>query len=52
MTCYAELFSFYERGLVKPAPATVFPLDGAGEALAAVRDRRIDGRAVLRLRDD
>ncbi len=52
MTCYAELFDFYEHGLVKPAPATVFPLDRAGEALAAVRDRRIDGRAVLRLRDD
>jgi NADPH2:quinone reductase len=52
MTCYAELFDFYERGLVKPAPATVFPLERAGEALAAVRDRRIDGRAVLRLRGD
>ena len=48
--CYAELFDFYARGLVKPAPATLFPLDQAGEALAAVRDRRIDGRAVLRLR--
>ena len=40
-----------DRGLVKPAPATIFALDQAGEALAAVRDRRIDGRAVLRLRD-
>jgi NADPH2:quinone reductase len=52
VTCYAELFDFYDRGLVKPAPATLFPLDRAGEALAAVRDRRIDGRAVLRLRAD
>ncbi len=51
MTCYAELFGFYALGLVKPAPATVFPLERAGEALAAVRDRRVDGRAVLRLRD-
>ena len=50
--CYAELFGFYERGLVKPAPATVFPLERAGEALAAVRDRRIDGRAVLGVRPD
>ena len=48
--CYAELFGFYDRGLVKPAPAILFPLDRAGEALAAVRDRHIDGRAVLRLR--
>jgi len=49
--CYAELFGLYDRGIVKPAPATLFPLGRAGEALAAVRDRRIDGRAVLQLRD-
>ena len=48
--CYAELFSFYDRGLITPAPAVPFPLDRAGEALAAVRDRRIEGRAVLRPR--
>ena len=48
--CYAELFGFYDSGVVKPAPAVMFPLDRAGEALAAVRDRHIDGRAVLRLR--
>lgn len=46
-TCYAELFDFYARGAIKPAHATLFPLERAGEALAAVRDRRIDGRAVL-----
>ena len=49
-TCYAELFDFYGRGLVKPAPTTLFPLEHAGEALAAARDRRIDGRAVLQIR--
>ncbi len=51
-TAYAEVFGFYELGLVKPAPATLFPLERAGEALAALRDRQIDGRPVLRLRDD
>jgi NADPH2:quinone reductase len=50
--CYAELFGFYDRRLIKPAPTTLFPLDRAGEALAAVRDRRIDGRTILRIRDD
>jgi NADPH2:quinone reductase len=49
--CYAEIFELYGRGTVQPAPVTLFALDRAGEALAAVRDRRIDGRAVLRLRD-
>jgi NADPH2:quinone reductase len=50
--CYAELFDFYNRGLIQPAPATFFPLDQAGAALAALRDRRIDGRAVLSMRDE
>lgn len=50
--CFAEIFAFYEARKIKPAPATVFPLERAGEALAALRDRRIDGRAVLRPRND
>ncbi len=51
-TAYCEIFGFYELGLVTPAAATSFPLDEAGAALAAVRDRRIAGRAVLRPRED
>jgi NADPH2:quinone reductase len=50
--CFAEIFELYEQGRIKPAPAQVFPLDRAGVALAAVRDRRLAGRAVLRLRED
>jgi NADPH:quinone reductase len=50
--CFAEIFELYEEGRIKPAAAQVFPLDQAGEALAALRDRRLAGRAVLRLRDD
>jgi len=50
--CFAEIFELYREGRIKPAAAEVFPLDQAGEALAAVRDRRVPGRAVLRLRDD
>jgi NADPH2:quinone reductase len=49
--CFAEIFSLYEEGKVRPAAVTVFPLARAGEALAAVRDRRVVGRAVLQLRD-
>ena len=44
---FAEIFAFYEQRKITPAPATEFPLERAGEALAALRDRRIDGRAVL-----
>ena len=50
--CFAEIFDLYEQGKVKPAPATVFPLARAGEAVAALRDRRIAGRVVLGLSDD
>ena len=49
--CFAEIFAFYDAGKAKPAAATVFPLERADEALSALRDRQIDGRAVLRLRD-
>lgn len=49
---FAEIFKFYEEGKIRPAKATLFPLDQAGEALAALRDRQIEGRAVLRLRED
>ncbi len=51
-TAYSEIFGFYQLGLVKPAATTGFALERAGEALAAVRDRRIAGRAVLRPRED
>jgi NADPH:quinone reductase len=50
--CFAEIFSLYEQGKVKPATATAFPLVRAGEALTALRERRVAARAVLRLRDD
>jgi NADPH2:quinone reductase len=46
---FGEIFSLYEQGKIKPAPVTVFPLERAGEALAALRDRRLTGRAVLHM---
>jgi len=49
--CFVEIFRLYDNGKVKPAAVTVFPLARADEALAAVRGRRIAGRAVLRLRE-
>jgi NADPH2:quinone reductase len=50
--CFGEIFELYEQNRIKPAAPEVFALDQAGEALAAVRDRRLAGRAVLRVRDD
>src|SRR3954447_2383715 len=51
-TAYSEIFGYYALGLVKPAPVVPFALDDVGTALAAVRDRHMEGRAVLRLRAD
>jgi len=51
-TAYAEIFGYHALGLLRPAPAVPFALEDAGKALAAVRDRRVDGRAVLRVRAD
>jgi NADPH2:quinone reductase len=50
--CFAEIFELYEAGRIKPAATQVFPLEQAGAALAALRDRCLSGRAVLRLRED
>jgi NADPH2:quinone reductase len=49
--CYAEIFALYEQGKLQPDMATAFPLERAGEALAALRDRRLDARAVLQVRE-
>lgn len=49
---FREIFKLYDKGAVRPAPAMVFPLDRASEALTLLRDRRIEGRAVLGLRCD
>jgi NADPH2:quinone reductase len=46
---FAEIFALFEQGSIRPAAAQEFRLEQAGEALVALRDRRIDGRAVLRL---
>jgi NADPH:quinone reductase len=49
-SAFDEIFALFERGAIQPVATTEFPLERAGEALAAVRDRRINGRVVLRLR--
>ena len=50
--CFAEIFELYEQDRIKPATEQIYPLDQAGQALAALRDRRLTDRAVLRLRGD
>jgi NADPH2:quinone reductase len=49
---FREIFGLYEQGTIKPAPAVPFSLDEAATALAALRDRRIEGRAVLQPAQD
>jgi NADPH2:quinone reductase len=51
-TAYAEIFGYRALGLIKSAPIVPFALQDAGRALAAVRDRRIEGRAILLVHED
>jgi NADPH2:quinone reductase len=51
-TAYAEIFGYRSLGLIKSAPIVPFALQDAGRALAAVRDRRIEGRAILLVQED
>jgi len=46
----AELFSLYEQGKLKPHVMASYPLEAFREALAAVRERRVLGKAVLAIR--
>jgi NADPH2:quinone reductase len=45
-TCFSEVFSLYEGGLVRGMPAETMPLQDAGAALARLRDRQVPGRMV------
>jgi len=43
----AELFSWYEQGLLKPRVSHVFPLEGFQEAMSTVLARKALGRVAL-----
>ena len=46
-----ELFAWYEAGKLKPHVMAEFPLERYKEALHAVRDGRVLGKAVIRMRN-
>jgi NADPH2:quinone reductase len=48
----AELFRLYDAGKLKPHVMAVYPFEAYREALAAVRDRRVLGKAVLAIRQE
>jgi NADPH2:quinone reductase len=50
--CFAELFTLYDAGKIRPAPAAVVPIEAFATALADIRDRRTRGRIVLSLGKD
>lgn len=45
--CWAELFTLWEAGTIRPLPTTVWPLSRCVQALAALHDRTARGRIVL-----
>lgn len=44
---FAQLFTWYRDGLLKPHVAETYPLEGAGMALRALLDRKTAGKLVL-----
>jgi NADPH2:quinone reductase len=50
--CFAEIFTLYEAGKIRPAPITVLPIEQFATALADIRDRGARGRIVLSLGKD
>jgi NADPH2:quinone reductase len=46
-----QLFSWYESGKIKPHVMAEFPLQDYKQALQTVRDRRVVGKVVIRMRD-
>jgi NADPH:quinone reductase len=46
-SCWKELFKMLKEGRIKPLPTTVWPIERAGDALQALRDRAVRGRIVL-----
>jgi len=45
--CFAEIFSFYEAGMVKPASYTALPLEQFATGLRMVQERSAKGRVIL-----
>jgi NADPH2:quinone reductase len=45
----AQLFRWWEEGKIAPRTSATFPLERAGEAIAALRDRRAIGKLVVTL---
>jgi NADPH:quinone reductase len=47
--CFNEIFTLYEKGLLRPPVTSVRPLEGFAEALGQIRDRKAKERIVLSL---
>lgn len=45
--CFEEVFSLYEKGIVRAPAISVRPLEGFAQALAEIRDRKTKERIVL-----
>lgn len=45
--CYAELFSFYQQGKLRPAETTHYSLERVRDALLSIQERTSNGRPVL-----
>ena len=47
----AQLFQWWDEGKIAPKISATYPLERAGEAIAALRDRKAIGKLVVTLED-
>jgi NADPH2:quinone reductase len=47
---FAELFRWYEEGKLRPHISHRFPLERAAEALNAIVERKVVGKAIVTMR--
>lgn len=45
--CFEDIFALYVAGKIQASPSTLFPLEAYDEALKAILERRVSGRALL-----
>ena len=45
--CFAEIFDFFQKGAIRAAPVTAYPLEQYEQALSDLLGRKIAGRAIL-----
>jgi NADPH2:quinone reductase len=48
---FADIYRLHAEGKLKPLPTKAYPLEQFADALRDIKDRKVRGRIVLKMRD-